>query len=70
MKFWLIVFLFSPEGEFMAKESYEAASKAQCLDFAADEAKKLVNKQIQAQFFCVTDDHYTGRSVDADVPLD
>jgi hypothetical protein len=70
MKFWLVVFLFSPEGEFLAKESYEAADKAQCMQFAGEEAIKLVNKQIQAQFHCVSDDHYNGRSIDEGIPLD
>ena len=70
MKFWLIVFLFSADGEFLEKSSYEAANKEQCIVFAGDEAKKLVNTQINAQFYCVSDDHYNGRSVDADIPLD
>ena len=70
MKYWLIVFLFSSEGEFLEKSSYEAENKEQCVAFAADEAKKLVNTQLNAQFYCVSDDHYMGRSVDADVPLD
>lgn len=70
MKFWLIVFLFSSDGEFLEKSSYEAASKTQCVEFAGQEAKKLVNSQLQMQFYCVTDDHYMGRSVDDGVPLD
>lgn len=70
MKFWLIVFIFSSEGEFLEKSSYEADDKAQCIAFAGDEAKKLVNTQLNAQFYCVTDDHYMGRSVDSEIPLD
>ena len=70
MKFWLIAFIFSADGEFLEKASYEAASKAQCVEFAGEEAKKLVNTPYQMKFFCVTDDHYMGRSVDADVPFD
>lgn len=68
--FWLIVFLFSSEGEFLEKSSYEAASKAQCVEMAGQEARKHVNSQVQMQFYCVTDDHYQGRSVNKNIPLD
>lgn len=70
MSFWLIVFLFSADGEFQAKDVYETASKEQCEKFAGDYTRTIVNTQMQAQFFCVSDDHYMGRSVDKDVPLD
>jgi hypothetical protein len=32
--FWLIVYLFTPEGEFLAKDVYESASEQQCVEFA------------------------------------
>lgn len=70
MTFWLIVYLFTSDGEFLEKSSYEAASKEQCIQMAGDEARKLVNSRVQSQFYCVSDDHYNGRSVDEDVPLD
>jgi hypothetical protein len=70
MKYWLIVFLFTNEGEFLSKDVYEAGSRQQCIEFAGATAKTLVNTQLKAQFSCVTDDHYMGRSVDPDVPLD
>lgn len=70
MKFWLIVFLFTPEGEFMAKDVYEAANKEQCVVFAGDVAKTLINTQLQAQFHCVSDDHYMGRKQDEGVDYD
>ncbi len=70
MKFWLIVFLFTSEGEFIEKSSYEAVDKAQCVEMAGEEARKIVNTQLNAQFYCVTDDHYMGRSVDENIPLD
>ena len=68
--FWLIVFLFTNEGEFHEKSSYEAATKEQCVEMAGKEATKLVNSKMQMQFYCVSDDHYMGRSVDKDIPLD
>ena len=70
MKFWLIVFLFTPEGEFMAKDVYEAANKEQCVVFAGDVAKTLINTQLQAQFHCVSDDHYMGPKQDEGVDYD
>lgn len=70
MKFWLIVFLFSADGEFVAKDVYEATNKEQCVEFAGQVTKTLINTQLQAQFHCVSDDHYMGRSQDEGVPLD
>lgn len=70
MKFWLIVFLFTPEGEFTAKDVYEAADKAQCIEFAAQVSKTLVNTQLMSQMYCVSNDHYTGVSKDPDVDYD
>jgi hypothetical protein len=70
MKFWLIVFLFTSDGDYAGKDIYEAADKAQCVEFASDVTKTLVNTQLMAQFYCVSDDHYTGRSVDDGIPLD
>lgn len=70
MSFWLIMFLFSSDGKFIEKRSYETVNKEQCIQFAGKEATKLVNSQLQMQFYCVTDDHYMGRSVDAGIPLD
>ncbi len=58
MSFWLIVYLFTPEGEFMAKDIYETASKQQCVEFAGEVAKTVVNTQLQAQFNCMSDDEY------------
>ena len=70
MKFWLIVFLFTSDGEYTGKDVYEAADKAQCIEFAGQVAKTLVNTQLHSQMFCVSDDHYMGRSVDENIPLE
>ena len=70
MTFWLIVFLFTSEGEFQEKSSYEAATKEQCVEMAGKEAAKLVNTHMQMQFYCMTDDHYMGRSFDENISLD
>jgi hypothetical protein len=70
MKFWLIVFLFTPEGKFFTKDVYESVDKTQCVELAGKVAKTLVNTQLNSQMYCVSDDHYTGRSVDKNIPLD
>lgn len=70
MKFWLIVFLFTSDGNFIEKLEYETLNKAQCVQLSGQVAKKHVNSQLQLQFYCVTDDHYSGRSVDKGIPLD
>lgn len=58
MSFWLIVYLFTAEGEFMAKDIYETASMKQCEEFAGDVTKTIINTGIQAQFHCISDDDY------------
>lgn len=58
MGYWLLVYLFTAEGEFMAKDVYETASKAQCVEFAGEVAKTIVDTKLQAQFHCVSDDEY------------
>lgn len=70
MKFWLIVFLFSSDGEFIKKAEYQTANKVQCVELAGKVAKVYVNSQRQVQFYCVTDDHRSGRAFDKGIPLD
>lgn len=70
MKFWLIVFMFTSDGEFVGKDIYEAANKQQCVEFASQVTKTLVNTKVSAQFHCVSDDHYMGRKKDKDVDYD
>lgn len=70
MSYWLLVFLFTSDGQFMAKDVYETASMKQCEEFAGDVAKTLVNTKLQAQFHCVSDDHYMGRKQDEGVDYD
>jgi hypothetical protein len=58
MGFWLIVYLFTQEGEFVAKDIYETANKEQCVEFAGQVAKTIVNSDLQAQFYCTSDADY------------
>jgi hypothetical protein len=70
MSFWLIVYLFTAEGEFIAKDVYETASKEQCEQFAGDVTRTIINSPVQAQFHCVSDDHYMGRKQDEGIDYD
>jgi len=70
MSYWLIVFLFTAEGEFVAKDVYETAAKEQCEQFAGDVTRTIINSRLQAQFHCVSDDHYMGRKQDEGVDYD
>ena len=70
MSCWLLVFLFTQEGEFIAKDVYETASKEQCEKFACEVTRTIINSKLQAQFHCVSDDHYMGRKQDEGVDYD
>jgi hypothetical protein len=70
MSFWLIVYLFTADGEYFAKDVYETASKEQCVEFAGQVTKTIVNTSLQAQFHCVSDDHYMGRKQDDGIEYD
>jgi hypothetical protein len=70
MKFWLIVFLFSADGDYLDKGEYQIESQEQCVELSGLVAQRLVNTSYQVQLYCVTDDHYNGRSIDDGIPLD
>ena len=59
--FWLIVFLFADDGEFLAKDIYESASEQQCVEFVGEVVKTIINTQIQGEFYCISDDEYRER---------
>ena len=65
MKYWLIVFFFTPNGEFIEKKEFPFKDEASCY-LAMDKVKV---KQI-AQMVCVSDDHYMGRKQDPGVDYD
>ena len=58
MSFWLIVYLFTAEGEFIAKDIYETGGQEQCADFAGQVTRTIINSGLQAQFHCLSDDAY------------
>ncbi len=65
MKFWLIIFFLTPEGEFVSKKEISYKDKASCYS-AMDKVKV---KQI-AEMVCVSDDHHSGRKQDPGIPYD
>ena len=58
MGYWLLVYLFTADGEFMAKDIYETADKQQCVEFVGQVAKTIVDTKLQAQFHCISNDEY------------
>ena len=58
MTYWLIVYLFTAEGEFIAKDTYETASMTQCTQFAGNVTRTIINSKLQAQFHCLSDSEY------------
>jgi len=65
MKYWLIIFFLTPEGEYTSKKELPVKDEATCY-LAMDKVKV---KRI-AQMVCVSDDHYMGRKKDPGVEYD
>lgn len=71
MKYWLIMFFLTPDGEFIHKDVYSAPSKEVC-----EKAAQQITRRIKAlgkynvEYHCVSDDHYTGKKQDPGVPYD
>lgn len=62
MKFLLIVYLFTAEGQFMAKDIYETEDLAQCEKLAGDVARVHLNTQMHMQLHCLSDKEYRGET--------
>jgi hypothetical protein len=69
-KFWLILWFFTIDGEFIEKDEFSFNSRAECVQAAGEVAKKFVNQSVSITSFCVTDNHHKGISVDPGIPLD
>jgi len=73
MKFWLLIFFLTPEGEFVDKREVSYENAAKCYEALADVRKP---KDVKAQWnvtvraICVSDDHYTGVKQDPGVDYD
>ena len=68
MKFWLIVFLLSPQGEFISKREIQYKDEATC--YASMETVARIYKRSTVQMVCVSDDHRSGRKKDPGVDYD
>jgi nicotinamide riboside kinase len=71
MKYWLIIFITSPQGEYIDKDVYSTPNKAACEQVA----KKMVSRlrsisKNEIEYVCVSDDHYMGRKQDPGVAYD
>jgi hypothetical protein len=65
VKFWLLIFFLTPDGEFIGKKEIAYNDEASC--YLAMNNVKV--KRI-AQMVCVSDDHYMGRKQDPGVDYD
>lgn len=68
MKFWLIIFLLQPDGEFISKREIAYPDEATCYMMMEPIARQY--KKQTVQMVCVSDDHFTGRKQDKNVPYD
>lgn len=68
MKFWLIVFLMDPQGEFINKKEIAYADEVTCYKMMETVARRY--KQDTVQLVCVSDDHHSGRKQDLGVDYD
>jgi hypothetical protein len=68
MKFWLVMFLLQPNGDFISKQEIQLDDQQMCLIMADITLHNKGSQNIEAN--CVSDDHHAGRSVDKNVPLD
>jgi hypothetical protein len=65
VKFWLIVFFLTPEGEFVSKKEIAYKDEASCYI-----GMNNVKVKQRAKMVCVSDDHFMGRKQDPGVPYD
>lgn len=63
MKFWLIIFFFSPSGKYIDKKEILTLSQEEC-SFWKEKIKE------PAHAVCVSDDHFNGIKKDANVEYD
>ena len=71
MIYWLLIFSFDVKGNFVSKQELQFANKAVCEMVAAQYPAHLPQVRTGAiKTVCVSDDHHSGRKLDADVPLD
>jgi hypothetical protein len=67
MKFWLLIFFLTPEGEFVEKREVAYKNANSCYK-AMDRVRKP--KGMKVHTMCVSNDHYTGLKQDPGVHYD
>jgi hypothetical protein len=71
MIYWLIIFSFDVNGNFLSKQELQLSSKSMCEMVAAQYPAHLPQVRTgPIKTVCVSDDHHSGRKPDVDVPLD
>ena len=70
MHYWMIAFLFTPDGQFLTKVEQETPSYQACVTAAGEYAMSMVNRPVSFQLVCVSNDHYQGVTVDETIELD
>ena len=68
MKYWLIIFFLTPQGEFVGKREIAYKDEASC--YAAMDYIRSPRRAGRIQMHCVSDDHFMGRKQDPGVPYD
>ena len=70
MKFWLIIFFFTPgSGEFVRQKEIAYKNEAKCLA-ARDKVKAPNRDSFVVNAICVSDNHHSGRAKDPNVEYD
>lgn len=67
MKYWLIMFFLSPDGEFVSKREVAYPNEVEC--YKAMDGVRPKNG-LTVQFVCVSDDHHSGKKQDPGVNYD
>ena len=68
MKFWLIAFFLTTDGEFVSKREIAYKDEAAC--YVAMDSIRPPKKNLITRIVCVSDDHYMGRKQDPGVEYD
>ncbi len=68
MKFWLIAFFLTPDGEFVSKREVAYKDEATC--YIAMDSVRSPKKNLITKIVCGSDDHYMGRKQDPGVEYD
>jgi hypothetical protein len=68
MIYWLLIFSFDPNGNFVSKQEMQLSNKFMCEMVAAQYPAQIRTGSVRV--VCVSDDHHSGRKYDPGVQLD